>query len=56
MCEMFLEPKKILDKIAQGESEMTEWQLGFLCGLIKQKRRKKFWRSEWRQAEQPLLS
>ena len=41
MCEMFLEPKKILDKIAQGESEMTEWQLGFLCGLIKQKKPKK---------------
>ena len=41
MCEIFLEPIEILSRIDQGKSEMTEWQLGFLCGLIKQKKPKK---------------
>lgn len=42
MCESFSEPIEILDKMAyQGKSEMTEWQLKFVCGLIKQKRPRK---------------
>lgn len=40
--ELFREPSKIVEKLSGSyKSEMTEWQLGFLCGLIKEYQPKK---------------
>ena len=42
MVTLFKEPIEILDKISSDrKSEMTEWQLSFLCGLIKESRPQK---------------
>lgn len=42
MVSLFRDPIHILDKISiDGKSEMTEWQLSFLCGLIKENKPEK---------------
>lgn len=42
MVTLFKEPIEILDKISSDKkSEMTEWQLSFLCGLIKENKPQK---------------
>lgn len=42
MDSLFKDSIRILDRISdEGKSEMTEWQLSFLCGLIKENKPKK---------------
>lgn len=42
MITLFKEPIEILEKISNNSrSEMTEWQLSFVCGLIKENRPQK---------------
>lgn len=38
---MFSEPLEIMNRLTEDEAEMSDWQLGFLCGLIKRYKPKK---------------